>query len=477
MKKFLKAFIIIFIVFIIALSYLYLSLLPVIGDSALYSQSILEIQRSGKATYLGYKETWKSPIFFYIYSFFTKPLSLFIKEPYVFSIPCVIFYFFSAFFLYKILRIFFDENFSTIALFIFSLNPLSALIFSTPFNEAELMPFLLGSVYFYFISYSNSIFLIPASIFLAFSFGIKSYEALIIPFLSIFYFIEKRAKKKDFILLSLSFSSIAIPIFLNAFVFKIGEMFMYDLKHFSIGINNLSFIKDFLIFLFPFSIFSFFGLRKNKEEKEKKERTRIFDFWFFFIIPVFFFESGTPWYYSPLLPAIAVLSTSFFRKENKFDYLIIFFILFLCFFSSMFIIHEVKTIPDKISFYGGLEEIELAKTLAKKDNVLLLYYSPTFVFYYSYYSNYSLSVYWFNFYYPSPSSKELEEALSFYGENITSWNKWYYNEIKAIYANPRERIDFIVLRDIDYSQNSQFFSQNGYYPYIVLSRILVLKKF
>jgi len=462
---------IVFALIVISCMYSYLASLPPVSDSALYSQTIIEVERTGKATYLGYKETWKSPIFFYIYAFFAKFFNFLSFNPSLMvSFLCVLFFLVSAFFFYKICRLFFDEKFSAIATLVFSINPLSALIFSTPFNEAELMAFLLPSIYFYILGLRENYFLIPAGILFAISFGIKTYEALIIPLLAIFYFIERKVSKQKILFLLLSFSFVAIPIFLNSFVFGTGEMFIYDLRHFLITLENIaSFIYDFLLFLFPFSIFSFFGFLKEKT-------TRFFDFWFIFVFSAIIVEKGTPWYYSPILPAIAVLTTRFFKKENKLDYFIILLLLVLMVLYSFYSIKLEKTKRDIIYYYGGEEEIKAAKILANKNNVLLLYYAPTFVYFYSYSSNYLLSIYW-KIFLSGYTTKELEEALSFKGENITNWNKWYYHEIRAIYANPIQNVSFIVLRDIDYSKNYEFFSSKGYYPYIIFSRILILKKY
>jgi hypothetical protein len=466
-----SSILVVFFLLAIVCIYSYLASLPVIGDSALYSQTIIEVEKTGKATYLGYKETWKSPIFFYIYAFFVKFLKFLSFNPSLMvSFPCILFFFVSAFFFYKICRLFFDEKFSAIATLVFSINPISALIFSTPFNEAELMAFLLPSVYFYILALRKDYFLIPAGIFFAISFGIKTYEALIIPPLATFYFLEKKVNKRKIFLLFSSFSFVAIPTFLNSFVFGIGEMFVYDLRHFFITPNNISsFIYDFFLLLLPFSIFSFFGFLKEKS-------TKFFDFWFIFVFGVLIVDKGMPWYYSPVLPAIAVLTTKFFRKENKLDYLIISSILIFVAMYSFYIVKEVKTKTDPFAYYSGEEEIKAAKILVNKSNVLLLYYAPTFVYYYSFYSNYSLSVYW-KIFLSNYTTEELEKAFSFEGENITSWNKWYYAEIKAIYANPIQNISFVVVRDIDYSKNSEFFSSKGYYPYIIFSRVLILKKY
>jgi len=461
-----------FVICIVALIYSYLASLPLIGDSALYAQTIIEVEKTGKATYLGYKETWKSPIFFYIYAFFYRFFNFLSFNPSLMvSFPCVLFFLISVFFFYKISRLFFDEKFSAIATLVFSINPLSAFIFSTPFNEAELMAFLLPSIYFYILALKKSYFLVPAGIFFAISFGIKTYEALIIPLLAIFYFIEKKASKQKIFLLFCSFSFVIVPIILNSFVFGIGEMFFYDLRHFSIGIENISsFIYDFLLLLFPFSVFSCFGFLKEKD-------TKIFDFWFVFAFLVFIVDKGMPWYYSPTLPAVAILATRFFRKENRLDYFIISMFLIFMVFYSVYIVWGLKgNGRDEAYYYGGADEIKAAKILANKNNILLLYYAPTFVYYYSFYSNNSLSVYW-KIYLSPYTKEELEEAFSFIGKNITSWNKWYYHEIKEIYANPIKNISFIVLRDIDYSKNSEYFSNKGYYPYIIFSRILILKKY
>jgi hypothetical protein len=460
-----------FILIGVACIYSYLASLPLIGDSALYSQTIIEVEKTGKATYLGYKETWKSPIFFYIYAFFDRFFNFLSFNPSLMvSFPCVLFFFVSAFFFYKICRLFFDEKFSAIATLVFSINPISALIFSTPFNEAELMAFLLPSIYFYILALRKDYFLIPAGILFAISFGIKTYEALIIPPLATFYFLEKKANNRKIFLLFSSFSFVTIPIFLNSFVFGIGEMFVYDLRHFLIGVENVSsFIFDFLLLLFPFSIFSFLGFLKEKT-------TKLFDFWFVFVFGVLIVDKGMLWYYSPVLPAIAVLTTKFFRKENKLDYIIISFFFIIMIFYSIYIIREIKITRNGLFYYGGEEEIKAAKILANKSNVLIIYYAPTFVYYYSFYSNNNLSVYW-KFFLSNYTNEELTEAFSFKGENITSWNKWFYGEIKAIYVNPIKNISFIVLRDIDYQKNSEFFSSKGYYPYIIFSRILILKKY
>jgi hypothetical protein len=460
-----------FIICGVALIYSYLASLSLIGDSALYAQTIIEVEKTGKATYLGYKETWKSPIFFYIYAFFDRFFNFLSFNPSLMvSFPCVLFFLISVFFFYKISRLFFDEKFSAIATLVFSINPLSAFIFSTPFNEAELMAFLLPSIYFYILAFKKNLLLIPAGILFAISFGIKTYEALIVPLLAIFYFIERRASKQKILLLLISFSFVAISIFLNSFVFGIGEMFVYDLRHFLIGRENVgSFIQNFFLLLLPFSIFSLFGFLKEKS-------TKFFDFWFIFVFGVLIVDKGMLWYYSPVLPAVAVLTTRFFRKENKLDYLIISLLLIFMLLYSIYTIEEIKTKRNRIFYYGGEEEIKAAKILANKSNVLNLYYAPTFVYYYSIYSNHSLSTYWKILLSPY-TKEELEEAFSFLGENITSWNKWYYGEIKAIYANPIKNINFIVLRDVDYSENSEYFSSKGYYPYIIFSRILILKKY
>jgi hypothetical protein len=53
----------------------------------------------------------------------------------------------------------------------------------------------------------------------------------------------------------------------------------------------------------------------------------------------------------------------------------------------------------------------------------------------------------------------------------------WFNEIESMYANPIQNISFVVVRDIDYINNSKFFSSRGYYPYIIFSKILILKKY
>jgi hypothetical protein len=126
------------------------------------------------------------------------------------------------------------------------------------------------------------------------------------------------------------------------------------------------------------------------------------------------------------------------------------------------------------------EDIEAAKVLANKSNVLLLSLSTTFAYYYSFYSKYPLSVYWNGnacLYGRAYSVKQLEDAFSFKGENITSaGEKMWFNKNESIYANPIQNISFVVLRDIDYINNSEFFSNKGYCPYVVFPRILILKK-
>jgi len=218
-----SSILVVFFLLAIVCIYSYLASLPVIGDSALYSQTIIEVEKTGKATYLGYKETWKSPIFFYIYAFFAKFFNFLSFNPSLMvSFPCVLFFLISAFFFYKICRLFFDEKFSAIATLIFSINPISAFIFSTPYIEAELMAFLLPSVYFYILALRKDYFLIPAGILFAISFGIKTYEALIVPLLAIFYFIEQKASKQKIFLLFSSFSFVAILILLNFLSFGTG---------------------------------------------------------------------------------------------------------------------------------------------------------------------------------------------------------------------------------------------------------------
>jgi hypothetical protein len=249
-----------FVICIVALIYSYLASLPLIGDSALYAQTIIEVEKTGKATYLGYKETWKSPIFFYIYAFFDRFFNFLSFNPSLMvSFPCVLFFLISVFFFYKICKLFFDEKFSAIATLVFSINPLSAFIFSTPFNEAELMAFLLPSVYFYFLALKKNYFLVPAGMLFAISFGIKTFEALIIPILAIFYFLEQKASKQKIFLLFCSFSFVIIPIILNFSFFGTGEMFSYDIRRFFYKPTEPYY---FLLLLYPasFPLFYIFAI-------------------------------------------------------------------------------------------------------------------------------------------------------------------------------------------------------------------------
>ena len=466
----------ILVILIVACIYFYLASLPVIDDAGLYSEIIMEIEKTGKATYLGYKETWKSPISFYIYAFFDKFFNFLNFNPSLMvSFPCVLFFLISAFFFYKICGLFFDEKFSAIATLIFSINPISAFVFSTPYIEAELMAFLLPSIYFYILALKKDLFLIPAGILLMISFGVKTFEALIVPILAIFYFLEKKANKQKIFLLFCSFSFVIIPIILDFSFFGTGEMFSYDIRRFFINPQNLIlFYYYFILLLFPYSVFSFFGFLKEKT-------TRIFDFWFSFIFLISISANLYIWYYTPILPAIAILVTKFLRKGSKFDYFIILLVLICSFLSSFYFVKEMKTTSvNAASHYGGEEDVKAAEILANKSNVLLLYYSPTFVYYYSFYSKYPLSVYWNHKVCWSEraySTEQLEEALSFKGENITSGNKMWFNEIESMYAHPIQNISFIVVRGIDYINNSKFFSSRGYYPYIIFSKILILKKY
>jgi hypothetical protein len=464
------------IVLITACIYSYLASLPVVDDAGLYSEIILEVEKTGRATYLGYKETWKSPIFFYIYAFFDRFFNFLSFNPSLMvSFPCVLFFLISVFFFYKICRLFFDEKFSAIATLVFSINPLSAFIFSTPYIEAELMAFLLPSIYFYILSLKKSYFLVPAGILFAISFGIKTFEALIIPILAIFYFLEQKASKQKIFLLFCSFSFVIVPIILNFSFFGTGEMFSYDIRRFFINPQNLIiFYYYFILLLFPYSIFSLFEFLKEKS-------TRIFDLWFSFIFLISISANVYLWYYSPILPAIAVLATKFIRKGSKLDYLLVSFLLVYSLFVSFYVVKGIKTTSiNPTSHYGGEEEVKAAEILANKSNVLLLFYSPTFVYYYSFYSKYPLSVYWNSracWYERAYSTEQLEDAFSFKGEDITSGNKMWFNEIESMYANPIQNISFVVVRDIDYMNNSKFFSNRGYYPYIIFSKILILKKY
>jgi hypothetical protein len=318
----------------------------------------------------------------------------------------------------KFVDCFFDEKFSTIATLIFSINPISAFIFSTPYIEAELMAFLFPSIYFYFLALKKSYFLIPAGILFIISFGIKTLEALIVPLLAIFYFVEKRAGKQKNFLLIFSFSFVIIPIVLDFSFFRIGEMFGYDMRRFFITPQNLIlFYYYFILLLFPYSIFSLLGLLKERS-------TRIFDFWFSFIFLISISATVYFWYYAPILPAIAVLATKFLRKGSKLDYLLVSFLLVYSLFVSFYVVKGIKTTNiNPTSHYGGEEKVKAAEILANKSKVLLLFYSPTFVYYYSFYSKYPLSVYWNHrvcWYERAYSTEQLEDAFSFKGEDITS---------------------------------------------------------
>jgi len=252
-------------------------------------------------------------------------------------------------------------------------------------------------------------------------------------------------------------------------------MLFYDIKHFFINPQNfITFYYYFILVFFPYSIFSLFEFLKEKS-------TRIFDLWFSFIFLISISANVLLWYYSPILPAIAVLATKFIRKGSKLDYLLVSFLLVYSLFVSFYVVKGIKTTNiNPTSHYGGEEEEKAAETLANKSNVLLLYYSPTFVYYYSFYSKYPLSVYWNSracWYERAYSHEQLEDAFSFKGEDITSGNKMWFNEIESIYTNPIQNISFVVVRDIDYMNNSKFFSSRGYYPYIIFSKILILKKY
>ena len=80
------------------------------------------------------------------------------------------------------------------------------------------------------------------------------------------------------------------------------------------------------------------------------------------------------WYYSPILPAIAVLATKFIRKGSKLDYLLVSFLLVYSLFVSFYVVKGIKTTNiNPTSHYGGEEEVKAAELLANKSNVLLLF--------------------------------------------------------------------------------------------------------
>jgi len=292
--------------------------LPFIQDEAIYSMMI-EGQRDGFTqvpTFLGYPVSWKMAPFFWTYAFLTDFTRGFGLEA-SYRIPSLFFGFLCILPLYLILRHFSDDNRALLAGILFlvpfvSVYPSISLLIDSP-----AMLLILLSLYFYIVRESP----MAGGALAALAFTFKLVTAFISPVLAIAYFVicgKPGAVRTRSFLASLSLPILAAILnYLLLSPFGGGQQVYFEEllpRLLSSGADmgpatRLSMSADTLAYsMGPVFLLGLYGVAR-------KWRAHPFmASWFSLTVLPFPASTMYPWYYLPVLPAIA-----FFAVAGIFD--------------------------------------------------------------------------------------------------------------------------------------------------------------
>ncbi len=373
-----KIFILLFLAFLIPRLVL-ISYIPMKLDECLYAVMIEEQieQITLIPTFLGYETGWKPPVFFWVMAFFVgllKPLG-FLSIDAIYKLPNILFGFVNLVLVYHIIKhITKDGKFAVVTSFVYALTPLTIYVDASVLLDPLSTVFILGAIYSYLrAGRDGRLFLLAgACAFLAFF--TKQVNALIAPVFALAYYYQHNRKifRNPFFIMSL----LAVPaaFLLNYFMYsdygQAATVFtdiiankiianLLDPRYLFLSLKSIFFLAGLWIIL------SLVGFYKNWKNE------LAMSVWFILSIFAFVGGSAMPWYFLPVMPAIAYFATLTMAKdENGKNKLDLFFVIGI---SSVIII----SIIFGMSLMFGIEDNygsdrTAGKFLASKENVLII---------------------------------------------------------------------------------------------------------
>jgi hypothetical protein len=286
-----------------------LGYLPFIQDEAIYTIMIGEQHDHPTIipTLFGYPISWKMAPFFWLYSFLSGFTQGFGPEA-GFRFPSVVFGFVCLVPLYLIMRHFSDDNRAFLSCILYlvsfvSIYPNTSLLIDSP---AFLL--ILLSLYFYVVKGNP----LAGGAFAAIAFTFKLVTAFISPVLALGYFIL--IGKKEMAADKLFIASLALPLLAALLNYALlspfggGNQVYFEellprlltsgvqmdlLTRLSMSLNTLAYSMG------PVFLLSILGFVKNWRKH------RFMSLWFALTILPFLAATQYPWYYLPVLPAVA----------------------------------------------------------------------------------------------------------------------------------------------------------------------------
>lgn len=318
-----KTIILLLLVFLVP-RLLAIDFIPMKLDECLYAVMIEEQidHITFVPTFLGYETGWKPPLFFWASAFFVSILKNFdfLSIDAIYKLPNIFFGLINLFLVYHIIRhISKDEKFAIVTCFVYSLIPLTVYVDSSVLIDPLVTVFILGSIYSYLRAGKDRKMFLVAGLLTFLAFFTKQVTAMVAPAFAIAYYYqhEKKLLKNPYFVISL----LAIPLafLLNYFLYSdygqantvfldlITNKLIYNL----IDPNSLFLSLKSIFFLSGiWFVLSAAGFAKNWKLELGMSA------WLLLSVFSFIGGAGTPWYFYPVMPAVAYFATSVMARDE-----------------------------------------------------------------------------------------------------------------------------------------------------------------
>lgn len=298
--------------------------LPFIQDEAVYAIMIEEqIQNpTSIPTFLGYPVSWKPPLFFWTYSVLSD-LPLPLEAAYRF--PSFIFGLLSLFPLFYLLRnVGCSKSIAFFSLLIFLFSYVAAYPQTTLLTDSLLFFLICSSLYLYSEKKFGDWCFLAAGVVAFLAFFVKTVVALMIPLLALSLLYAYQREKLRNLLFIISLLAIPLAFFAHFMLLdSVGlaeELYFSEMKGHVVNeggpMGQLGLLVGSLVLFLPgagiWFALSLVGLWNNWKEN------LFMSFWYLMMVFPILFGYFMPWYYLPVMPALAYFSALVLVKwENK----------------------------------------------------------------------------------------------------------------------------------------------------------------
>jgi len=300
-----------------------LTYIPFISDETVYSMMIEEqvSHPSLVPTFLGYEVGWKPPLFFWVYGALTRPLlALPLPLEAVYRLPTVLFGLLNSLMVFLLVGKLSKRN--EVAFFtalIYAFTFLVIFTDSLAMTDTLAMSFILASILAYLSALENPLFFILAGFLSFLAFFTKQINAAVAPVFMAAYLFQFDRKKLLSALFLLSLLFVPAAFLMNYLAFKspgqaqtvyadlISGKILNNLSVGSIGSSAAPLFLLASVWL-PLSLFGFV--------KYWRENIAM-SLWY--LLTVFPLVAGTwmPFYFLPVMPAIAYFSCVMLLRDEK----------------------------------------------------------------------------------------------------------------------------------------------------------------